>query len=348
MRLHLALLAATTVAALAAPAPRAQTAPRDTQVIARVVEAHILPGYAAAAAAATALATAAEANCTPTNAALRAAYHDAFDAWLGVAHLQFGPALENNRGFAMGFWPDPRGAGPRTLARLIRDEAEAGADPAAYRQVSVAARGLHALETMLFDARTRETGTAAYRCILTGTIAADIAATAGDLHAAWQGGYAETMTTAGAPGNTVFPAPQDALRALYGAAETSLRFNAEVRLGRPLGTFERAYPTRAEAWRSGRSLRNVTVSVAAIGDLAALLAEAGGPELAQEIAGHREQIVLRAARVDDPSLQGISDPQARLRVETVQSAVAEMGRTLAQGLAPALGVTGGFNALDGD
>jgi len=326
----------------------AQTVSPAREVIDRVVEDHILPGYAAAADRTDALADAARADCDPDSEVLRAAWHRAFDAWLGVAHLQFGPAIEDNRGFAMGFWPDPRGTGPRTLARLVQSEAVAGTDPAAYAEVSVAARGFHALETMLYDARLREIGTEAYRCALIRTMAADLAETADDLLAAWREDYAATIRAAGGAGNTVFPAAADALRALYGAAETGLQFNAEVRLGRPLGTVERAFPTRAETSRSGRSLRNVTLSVAAAGELAVLLAAAASPGLAEEIAAHVARIDALADRVGDPALQGVDDPQERIRAEALASAIAEMGRTLSEDLAPALGVAGGFNALDGD
>ena len=322
--------------------------PAQEAVIDRAVTKHVLPGYKIAAAEAQDLADAAQADCAPESAELRAAYHDAFDAWLGVEHLQFGPALADNRLFAMGFWPDPRGAGPRALARLIAAADPVGRDPAGYAEVSAAARGFHALETMLFDARAQTLGTADYRCALVRTMTVDMATTVQAIRAGWQGGHAEALRTAGAEGNALYPTGADALRTLFGAAEAGLEFNAAARLGRPLGTIDRPRPERAEARRSGRSLRNVTVSVAAIGDLALILAEPAGPEVTEDVSAQLDRIAALAARIDDPTLAGLAKPQGRVRVEALQSRLDELRVTLAQDVAPALGVAAGFNALDGD
>ena len=323
-------------------------APAQESVIDRAVTGHILPGYERAAAEARELAAAAQAECAPESEALRAAWHDAFDSWLGVAHLQFGPALEDNRLFAMGFWPDPRGAGPRALARLIGAADPVGRDPAAYSEVSAAARGFHALETMLFDPRAETIGTAEYRCALVRTMTADMATTVQAIHEGWTGGHAEALRTAGAEGNALYPTEADALRTLFGAAATGLEFNADARLGRPLGTPDRPRPERAEARLSERSLRNVAVSVQAIGDLARILAAPAGQEVPDAIAAELDRIETLIDRAGDPALQGVADPQGRIRVEAIRSRIDELRGTLAQDVAPALGVAAGFNALDGD
>jgi hypothetical protein len=344
------LVAAALVALpLAAPAPGlAQEAVIDRAVIDRAVTEHILPGYETAAAEAEDLAAAAQADCAPDSEDLHAAWHDAFDAWLGVAHLQFGPALEDNRLFAMGFWPDPRGAGPRALARLVGEADPVGRDPDAYAEVSAAARGFHALETMLFDARAETIGTADYRCALVRTMAADMANTVQAIRAGWTASHAQALRTAGTPGNAAYPTEADALRTLFGAAATGLQFNSEARLGRPLGTPDRARPERAEARLSERSLRNVAVSVQAIGDLALILAAPAGPDVAADLRAQLDRIETLVARANDPALQGVADPQGRLRIEAIRSRIDELRGTLAQEVAPALGVAAGFNALDGD
>ncbi|HBR37591.1 MAG TPA: peptidase M75, partial [Sulfitobacter pontiacus] len=56
---------------------------------------------------------------------------DAFDAWIAVSHLRFGPSETDNRAFALAFWPDSRGATPKTLAGLITDADPVGRDPQA-------------------------------------------------------------------------------------------------------------------------------------------------------------------------------------------------------------------------
>jgi hypothetical protein len=248
----------------------------------------------------------------------------------------------------MGFWPDPRGAGPRALARLIGDADPVGRDPTGYAEVSAAARGFHALEIMLYDPRAETIGTAEYRCALVRTMTADLANTVQAIRAGWTGGHAEALRTAGAPGNAAYPAEADALRTLFGAAAGGLEFNAEARLGRPLGTLDRPRPERAEARLSGRSLRNVAVSVGAIGDLAAILAAPAGPGVEGDVAAQLDRIETLIDRAGDPALQGVADPQGRLRIEAIRSRIDELRGTLAQDVAPALGVAAGFNALDGD
>ncbi|MEM1429015.1 MAG: imelysin family protein [Pseudomonadota bacterium] len=317
-------------------------------MIDRAVDEHVLPRVTAAAEAAAALAETAEADCAPDSEALRAAYHAGFDAWIAASHLQFGPALEDNRGFAMGFWPDPRGAGRRAIAGLISAENPIGLDPAGYAEVSVAARGYHALEAMLFNEEVAGSGTPEYRCALVRTMASDTAATAAAIRDGWLGGHADAMRSAGAAGNAAYPGEAVALRALFGAASTGLQFTSDTRLARPLGTFERAYPLRAEARRSERSLRHVALSADSAGELALILAGPAGAEVEDEIQRHRDRIAALIERLDDPTLAGVATPQGRIRVEAVRAQVDGLRRTLALDVAPVLGVAAGFNALDGD
>ncbi|MCB1403259.1 MAG: signal peptidase, partial [Rhodobacteraceae bacterium] len=52
---------------------------------------------------------------------------------------------------SIAFWPDDRGFTARTLAGLIAAEDPIAGDPAGYGEVSIAARGLFALEMLLYD-----------------------------------------------------------------------------------------------------------------------------------------------------------------------------------------------------
>ena len=85
--------------------------------VAEVVDQYILPGYAAFADATKALDTAAKADCTA--AALIPAYQAAFDAWLNVSILRFGPAEADGRSLAIQFWPDPKSLGAKAQARHL-------------------------------------------------------------------------------------------------------------------------------------------------------------------------------------------------------------------------------------
>ena len=58
---------------------------------------------------------------------------------------------------------------------------------------------------------------------------------------------------------------------------------------------------------------------------------------------------LTAARaLEDPVLAGVADPISRIRVEALQNDVLAIAEAVSAEIAPALGVTVGFNSADGD
>jgi len=110
---------------------------------------HILPGYAAFAASTQALAEAAAKDCKAEG--LKPAFNTAYDAWLGVQHLRFGPAEVDGLSVAIAFWPDPKGSGAKAQrALLLGDPAQLS--PEHFPDQSVAARGLTGLERLLYPA----------------------------------------------------------------------------------------------------------------------------------------------------------------------------------------------------
>lgn len=305
------------------------------------IDAHVLPGYARFAETAVALDEAAEADCTAP--ALRPAYHLAFDAWLGVAHLRFGPVETDGRALAIEFWPDPRGIAARSLDSLIAAQDPVVRNAEDFATVSVAARGLMALDRLLFDGDRSEYSTDSYVCHLTRAIAHDLADMAVAIRDDWDTSHARLLKTAGDSGNAIYLSPQEAKRALLTALLSGLEFNADQRLGRPLGRFERPQPRQAEAYRSDRPLRNVILSLEALRDLANELTD-GPTRSLNAIDG----ALTEARRLEDPRLAGVSEPQSRIRIESLQSRIREARAAAAQEIGAALGVAAGFNAADGD
>ncbi|MBL3570043.1 imelysin family protein [Rhodovulum visakhapatnamense] len=327
--------------ALALGAAPLAAAPAD--IAEAVIDRHVLPGFARFEAAAADLQAAAEADCDPGSDPLRAAWGAAFDAWLGVSHLRLGPTETDNRAFALAFWPDPRGMTPKALAGLIADADPVVESQAGFATVSVAARGFYALEYLLYDPQF--TPPTPYGCALIRAETRDIHALAAAILADWQDGYADLMRQPGP--EAPYKDEREVLKAFFTALHEGLQVDVDLRLGRPLGTFERPRPTRAESWRSGRSLHNVTVTLTALRDLAMLMA-AEDPASAAALSADFDRADRIAADLDDPVFAGVATPQGRLRVEILQQAIHEIAEETRASLGPALGVAAGFNSRDGD
>lgn len=326
-----ALLAVPLAAPLAAPAGAG---------VPEALSAHILPAFAGFAQATETLAGAAQADCTA--ASLQDPWMHAFDMWNAVADIHIGPS--ETGALPVAFWPDSRGFTPKTLKRLIAGEEEIGRDPVAYGDVSIAARGLYPLEYMLYDPEFSGYEKGSYACTLVQTMTRDLARQAASLDAGWEGQFADVLRTAGQEGNATYMAEDEAIRALYTQILTGLEFTADTRLGRPLGTFERPRPTRAEAWRSGRSLRNVLQDSQGAYDMAAALADWELPQSKAAL----ERLYELAQRVEDPSFQKVDDPTERLHVEILQQQVRALSDALELEIGTRLGIQPGFNSGDGD
>lgn len=134
---------------------------------------------------------------------------------------------------------------------------------------------------------------------------------------------------------------------LFKSLSTGLQFTSDIRIGRPLGTIDHPRPKRAEAWRSGRSLHHIEISLDALRAIALLLAETDPMVMTRlEIAFDRAHALI--VDLDDPTFANVADPQGRFRVEALKNAIDNILAIVRDELGPTLGVTAGFNALDGD
>lgn len=305
----------------------------------QAVEGHILPRMAGFAEAAEVLADTAAADCRP--GAVQPAYQAAFDAWMGVADLHLGPS--EHAALSIAFWPDSRGFTPRTLSQLIAQEDPAVRDPAAFAEVSIAGRGFFALDLLLYDDGFAGYAADDYTCGLVQAVAGDLGHQARALAQDWQT-YGETLTSAGAPANATYLDEAEAVRALYTQILAGLEFTADTRLGRPLGTFDKPRPKRAEAWRSDRSLRNVLLSAEAAHGLSHALSDTALPVTDEAMARLRDA----AGQIADPAFQDMAEPQARFRAEVLQQAVQGLRRAIEAEIGAPLGIAPGFNSQDGD
>ena len=300
------------------------------------VQTHILPGYAAFASAAQTLADTATKDCSPGT--LRPAFNAAFDAWMGVEHLRFGPVEDNGVGLSIAFWPDPKGSGAKSQRALMLGD-PSNLAPDMFAKQSVAARGLTGMERLLYP----KADLPADPCALIRATAVDLAATAQKIDTAWKDSFAQTVLTAGDPGNTTYLTRTEARGAMFTQVVTALEFDLDQRLGRPLGNFDAPHPERAEAVASGRSLTNIRLSLRALKAMVETLT----PDVPLTMAAFDRAIKLADA-LQDPVLAGVAEPGSRLKVEILQQSIEALRDTVVQELGPELDVGVGFNAADGD
>lgn len=350
---------------------------RHARTIARVLDLHVVPGFAGFVEQSAILQDLGRDDCTTALPELRAQYHAVFRAWMGVSHLRFGPTERDDRAFAIAFWPDTKGFTPKSLRALIASQDPAVWDPKAFATVSIAARGLFALEFLLFDAEflpnqslppqelkpqelpsravPGETatdhlsngpqGAAQYTCALIQAIARDIHQNAVAIQRDWVSHEVSLMRDPTPDGP--YRSQTEAVQELYKALLAGLQFTADARMGRPLGSFDHPRPKRAEAWRSQRSLTNVIQTLTAMQEMAALLAQ-DHPDTAANLANLFASTIDRAKALKDPVFAGVSAPRSRLRVDILRQGIALVRETAIADLGPKLGVAVGFNALDGD
>lgn len=307
------------------------------------VQEFIRPSFADLASATQTLAIAAQADCDSRSATLRKDFGIAWDAWLRISALRFGPTETEDRAFALGFWPDPHGLVHRSLEGLINDKDPIINDPEAFATYSIAARGFTAMEYLLYDEKGLISSD--YHCKLVQAVATDINITAEAINDDWQGDYGDWFLAAGKGGdhNTI---SEDQTRILT-ALTTGLEFTRDNRIARPVGTEERPRPKRAEAWRSERALRHIAMSIEGASSLATIMAkpldEAHQVETAFGIANEA------VATITDPSLQtAVISATGRAQLGALSAAVRDAQHAITDVIVEPLGLIQGFNALDGD
>lgn len=305
--------------------------------VAEAVDDVITPAYDRLARATADLDAAAQRDCSAQ--AMQAPFQDVWDAWAGIDFLRLGPVEDEGRSLAMAFWPDPKSSGLRTQQALIDGDPAVITDPVRFAQVSVAARGLAGLERLIYPSRLA--GGDTVLCALRRATAADLSRMARDVAADWPA-YGALLQDPG-DSNPAYLTADEARQALFTQLVTGLASLADTRLGRPMGTFQKPRPERAEAVAAGRSLRNVALSLEGMRDLAMAL----HPDSPQTRAAFDHALTL-ARELNDPVLAGVSNPLGRLKVEILQQAVQATQVAVETEIGAALGVSTGFNAKDGD
>lgn len=342
----------------------AATAQTDLGAITRgMIEGHILPAYATLVGTADQQVQATQALCeTPSLKTLgtaQATFADLVEAWSAVEFIRFGPARVDNRYERLFFWPDRNGRGLNQVQAVLTTEDETVTTVESLQGKSVALQGLLALDYVLFGTRSDTLASGnMHRCSYAASITGSIADSSAGLFDGWMGtdGYAALMLNPG-PDNAVYRDEGEALQELLRAMAEQLQIVHDAKLVRVVGTTpaESRY-RRAPFWRSGQSLPSMIANAEAMlslneaGQFAALL-----PEQAQRFSGTARfelgQIVSRLQSLQDTGVDLetlVTSDETHGRFASVALPLAGAMRIVGEVYPAELGLTMGFNSLDGD
>ncbi|GAB5469295.1 MAG: imelysin family protein [Rhodospirillales bacterium] len=340
----------------------AKAAPEVETAVARVIQEAILPGYDAFAQAAGRQIPAVESLCAaPSREALakaRDAFAETVAAWSRVELYRFGPARQDYRFEKLFYWPDRKGRGLKQVQATLAKEDPTAAQAASLAGKSVAVQGLPALEYVLFGRGSESLAQgSAFRCSYARSLAGVVSRHADALLAAWVGeaGFARVLLNAGSEASP-YRTQGEVLQELLRAASEQLQILRDLKIANSLGkTVEKAKPKRAPFWRSDLTLANLSGNVAGVrslmeGGLSALLPEAEARH-ARGLAFELTQVetTLAALAGEEAAWRDLATSvESRQKLTYVTLPLTGAIEVIAERYPAALGLTLGFNSLDGD
>ena len=289
-------------------------------------------------------------------ASLRASYTALADSWAKAQLIKTGPVTLFLRYDRFAYWPEARNATQRALDQLLasKNPKDLTADSLAHD--SVAGQGLTALERLLYDGDNPEKRLKApgadgvWRTQVGVAIAHNLATISREVLADWtapNGVRAAIATNKG--WKSLFADAPEAARLLLTDLVAAFKLMHDVKLLPVLGANAGvAKPKSAEAWRSGRPSRDLKLNLAAAKEWEGAFAAVATPAHRAKL----DTLFANAAKAVDamPADMGeaAADPKRRGRVDAARVAIKAVQTEIAATLPGDVGVTLGFNSLDGD
>jgi predicted lipoprotein len=307
---------------------------RDVSTLAADVSRNVIaPGFAALDVTFSAQAAAWTASCEHP-ASLRDAYNAAADAWAQVEFFRTGPLSKQTRAERIDYWPDPRNATEKGLKALLA--VDGALTPQTIADASVAAQGLPALERLLFANGEAANTLDEKECAVGRAIAQNLSSLSHVLDSEWHDTGAGELQRLDAVSKDDAKAREAAVALLTDLA-TGIRVIEDRKLPPLLGAKgAAANPKAVKSWRTGRSVRDIAQNLAAL-DKAYTQIAVFAPQAAASVKEKLHEAAM--------ALEAAADPN---RAITIQAAINNARYYAADVLPGEIGVTLGFNSLDGD
>lgn len=361
MKVRFVLAATLTLALIGGPALSGDEDPvtaRQQAVVTGAVADYFRPAYHAFHHRAETLAHAVEHFCARPgrieHRAVRDAFGGAVKAWARLDFVRFGPAVTDARLERVAFWPDPRGVVERQLRQLVADGSLERLDAASIARQSAAVQGLPALERLVvvLPADTDPAGLAD-NCLVAEAAAGNVVVIARALDEAWARDDVPILNPG--PENPAYRSWEEAANEVLKASLTGLEQIRDLALRPALGDApDKARPNRFPYARSGETVAYLAAAIEAQRDL--IDASGIAADLPEQHAWATSSVnfELRQAERTVAALAGndvaaiATEPALRGKLDYVTIALASVRTTMATTVAAGLGLSVGFNALDGD
>ncbi len=300
--------------------------------------------------------------CAAPSADSSAAFNEAFSksvaALAGVDFLRFGPMAQDNLAQRLAFLPDSRGVVRRQINKVVAKQDATVREPAALSVKSVALQGLTALERISYASDgTLTLGSgddAEFLCDYAESISINLVGAGLELEAAWASpdGFSDVLVNPTKDG--VVHTHKEAAEMVFNSITTGLIVDKDQYLLVVLGkTEKKARPKKAPFARSGNAVTYLSASLSGlqgalnVGGYAKVLEdEQDWVDSSLNFEFANTQRVL--ANLPKPLQDTGKEPEVREQLRYLITIIDGIKVVMAEDLAGYLGLSGGFNALDGD
>lgn len=334
-------------------------------VIETVITSVIIPGYEELLSAADIQFTAVDQLClSPSNETLLEAqlqFKALTSRWSAVEMFRFGPARSQNRFERLFFWPDRRSRGIKQVQKILSNQDKSILNIDTLQKKSVAVQGILSLEYLLFGTGFQalsSNGKNSFRCQYAKSVSAAIRQTSNDILLDWRAedGFSKIMKTAGTE-NSVFKTNKEVIRDILQYSSELLQSIIALKLAPSLqDSQEEAKAKRAPFWRSGVTLAALDANLVSIltlqniGKLYRLLPiEDRGNAIQLQFEIDQVRNILRLYKAPPYKWQDIlHSPEGYEKLKYIQIPLSGANDILAEYYPQILGISMGFNSLDGD
>ncbi len=282
---------------------------------------------------------------------LKESFHLSMDAWQTVQILRSGPAMQEMRFYRLEMWPDRSNAAAKHLRKLQKEANPDSLDAKKFAKASTAIQGLSALERILFakEIKTNDfqkKGKANFKCHLIETISQNIHTISNHLLTEWQQSYRNTVSKP-SKDNINFETDTAVAAQFLNDLNTQLQVVLTQKFKRPL---DRKYfrLTRAESWRSKRSLRNISLNIVTSKKLYEIGFASHIKD--QKLLKKQQQLFDQAIHLGK-SLElpiQVAHKEQPKKLKQWIAAISALHSSINSELPTAIDIPLGFNSLDGD